>query len=200
MTIKTLDLDYLKRIAERVKYEKDNPKVEPARPAQVVPKITLSKKDYWTIPNVSYHNIVGNVDVLKTLLDSGAYKTPYQWSKYSEVSKSNGGFYTPDLPLIYNTLEMAFDLKDYASYQNDVEEMRKKIKEFNLRNIVTLTKIDYGRSGDVDQLTHNAGLANGSFSFLNFVGDNGTIPAESDISVYQQCPGSYCVSLNGLNT
>ena len=63
-------------------------KTEPIMtPSQPVPPIVVNPSQttlpYWTIPNVTYRGVIGNVDIQKILLDNGASKEQSEWVKYS---------------------------------------------------------------------------------------------------------------------
>ena len=194
------DRDYAeleKRLAQQitppVPDANDNGNSGTAPPAVTPPTIlrpAQTNLQFWTIPNVNYRGSSLNVDILKTLFDNGAAKTQDEWAGYSENARTNGGFYTPDYPLFYNTLERAFDLKDESLHKAQVEEMRTVLKGFSRAKwLMTLTRVKYSPKGK-DKIVHNFGLKDQYTIPENFVGADGELPAGSPTKVYQSLLGT----------
>lgn len=159
-----------------------------------------TKLPYWTIPNVIYRGVSGNVDVQRTLLNTGTAMTQNLWANYSEQARTAGQFYTPDYPLVYATIAKAFDLKDENAYKKQVEEMRTTLKDFARANwLMTLTRIKYAPKGK-DTIVHNFGMRDKYEVQENFVGADGKLPADSPTNVYQSLLGTRdsIVKINGV--
>ena len=168
--------------------------VSPAQPDENTRPITVNPSStnlaYWTIPNVSYRGTMGNVDVLKGLLDNGASREQGGSADYSERERAKGNFYTPDYPLFYNALEKAFDLKDEKAFKKQVEEMRTTLKGLSRAKwLMTLTRIRYAPQGK-DTIIHNFGLQDQYELQEDFMGADGELPAGSPVSVYQTLLGT----------
>jgi hypothetical protein len=192
-------------LLKRLEQQKTTPPTPPATGVTlpvVVPSAIVTpaqtNQQFWTIPNVNYRGAVGNVDVLKTLLDNETAKTQSDWVNYSEQSRLAGNFYTPDYPLFYATLDRALDLKDEKGYKTLIEEMRTTLQGFSRANwLMTLTRIAYQPSGK-DRIIHNYGLKDNYEILQDFIGVDGVLPAGSNLNVYHALLGT-TASLDRIN-
>jgi hypothetical protein len=175
-------------IAEEEKQPINLPVTEPVVPINSPIVVPSGTDEYWEIPGVTYRGASGNVHVLKGYLDNGNSKTQDNWANYSESARKNGGFYTPDYPLFFATLERAYALKTNPS----IEEVRQKIKELSrVRWLMALSRIKYDSNGD-DEIVHNHGMSDQYSIKEHFMGQDGKIPAGSQESVYQKLLGTKC--------
>jgi len=182
-----------KRLAQQPIIPVTNPPIVTPAP-NVVPPIATNPSptnlQFWTISDVNYRGIVGNVDVAKTLLENGTSKTQSDWANYSGQARTRGDFYTPDYPLFYASLEKAFDLKDEKAYKKQTEEMRTALKGLSRANwLMTLTRIKYAPKGK-DTIIHNFGLNDKYELAEDFMGQDGFLPAGSPEKVYQSLLGT----------
>ena len=169
---------------------KPEPVIIPQTTSPIITNPSQTNLPYWTIPNVIYRGVSGNVDVQKTLLENGTSKDQDSWASYSEKERTKGNFYTPDYPLLYRTLEQAFNLKDEKAYKNQIEEMRTTLKGLaRAKWLMTLTRIKYAPKGK-DTIIHNFGLKDKYSLQEEFMGADGELPAGSPVNVYQNLLGT----------
>ena len=181
-TARKIIIEDLIRKEEEAIRNKNNPVViPPVNSPTFVPDVQGTKdfsfqdmNDFWRVNGVSYQNGIYQVDLLKTCLENNASKTQDQWAEYSNNSIKNNGFYVGNAQLYHSLFSSLFRNKD-SSYKNDIEKARDFLqKSFNDYWLMTLTRINYKKSGK-DEVIHDYNLPT-QFSILeDIVGAKGFV-------------------------
>ena len=181
-TAREIIIEDLIRKEEEAIRNKNNPVVTPpVNSPTVVPDVQGTKdftfqdmNDFWRATGVSYQNGIYQVDLLKTCLENNASKTQDQWAEYSNNAISKNEFYVGNAQLYHSLFSSLFRNKD-STFKDSIEEARAFLqKSFNDYLLMTLTRINYKKSGK-DEVIHDYNLPT-QFSILeDIVGADGFV-------------------------
>jgi hypothetical protein len=148
--------------AEKLKSEEKQrvkKKTVETKPVQVqspiiTPSVNInSNQDFWTISGVNYRNGIYDVDLAKSLLNSGKSNNQEDWADYSEIARMSGDFHVGDMPLYHAVFTSLFNQKDKPESEEARAFIQKQMRE---KYLMTLTRIAYQPKGK-DKVIHNFG-------------------------------------------
>jgi len=177
------DLEELERRLSEQEKTRQTPNTTQQTKTSIKPTINNSG-DYWRIP-VNYKNGIYQVDLAKSLLDNGNFKTQDEWAGFTEESKQKGNFYVGDMPLYYS-LFRAFT----NAQGKDAEEAKEFIKtQMREKWLLTLTRIKYHPNGN-DEVIHNFGTSEQYATQKTIIGSEGDISQVSNPEALEALVGT----------